>query len=105
MANKTQARPGPAKPAGKGADGNGGHARISATLIRDDLANIVNRVAFGAERIVLERRRKDVAAIVSMDDLALLDELENRLDLVAVRKALRERGSVPWEKVKADLGI
>ncbi len=105
MANKTQAKPHPARPAGKRANGNGGHARISATLIRDDLANIVNRVAFGAERIVLERRGKDVAAIVSMDDLALLDELESRIDLDAARKALRERGSVPWEKVKADLGL
>jgi prevent-host-death family protein len=84
---------------------NGGHARISATLIRDDLANVVNRVVFGAERIVLERRGKDVAAIVSMEDLTILDELENRIDLDAARKALREHGSIPWEKVKADLGI
>ena len=84
---------------------NGGHARITATVIRDDLATVVNRVAFGAERIVLERRGKDVAAIVSMDDLALLDELENKIDLDAARKALRERGSIPWEKVKADLGL
>ena len=65
----------------------------------------MNRVAFGAERIVLERRGKDVAALVSMEDLALLDELENKIDLDAARKALRERGSIPWEKVKADLGL
>lgn len=96
MANKAKARK---------AGGNGGHARISATLIRDDLANVVNRVAFGAERIVLERRGKDVVAIVSMEDLTILDALENKIDLDSARKALRERGSIPWEKVKADLGI
>lgn len=105
MANKTQAKSGAAKPPAKESDGNGGHARICATLIRDDLANVVNRVVYGSERIILERRGKDVAAIVSMDDLAVLDELENKIDLDAARKALREHGSIPWEKVKTDLGL
>lgn len=95
MANKAKARP----------DRNGGHARISATVIRDDLANVANRVAFGGERIILERRGKDVAALVPMDDLALLDELENRIDLSAARKALKEKGTVPLETIKARLGV
>mgnify|MGYP001421899452 CR=1 FL=1 len=89
----------------KTAAAEGGHARITATVIRDDLADVVNRVAFGTERIVLERRGKDVAAMVSTDDLAPLDKLENKIDQDAVRKALGERGSIPWEKVKADLGL
>ena len=56
---------------------NGKAVRVSATLIRDDLANVVNRVAFGGERIVLERRGKDVAALVPMDDLRRLEEMES----------------------------
>ena len=77
---------------------NGNPARISATLIRDDLATIVNRVAFGGERIVLERRGKDVAAIVSMDDLQHLEEIENAHWVKEADKALtdtKRRGERP----------
>ena len=45
---------------------------------------------YQGERIILERRGKEVAAIVSMDDLALLQMLEDRDDVRAARKALAE---------------
>lgn len=37
-------------------------------------------------------------------DLAAVSERKGR-DADAARKAIRERGSVPWGKAKADLGI
>src|SRR5258706_9906102 len=77
---------------------NGNPARISATLIRDDLANIVNRVAFGGERIILERRGSDVAAIVSMEDLRRLEEAESTYWARQADEALsaaRPRGQPP----------
>ena len=63
------------------------------------------------ERIVLRRGSKPVAALVSIADLRLLERLEDeedRLDVEAAREALEEikvSGTVPWEKVKADLGL
>ena|SRR3990172_2624122 len=36
---------------------------------------------------------------------ALREELEDRFDLEEVRKARRESGWIPWEKIKADLGL
>lgn len=80
-------------------------ARLTASKLREDLGDALNRVAFGGERIVLERRGRDVAALVPMEDLALLNELEDRIDLDAARKALAESGSVPWEDVKQQLGL
>ena len=82
--------------------------RISATDVRDDLAEIVNRVAYGGERIVLHRRGKDVAAIVSMDDVARLKELEDRQDYADAERALADMKAkgekpIPWEKAKAAL--
>jgi len=62
-------------------------------------------VSYGRERIVLERRGKDVAALVSLEDLELLEELENRMDLEAARAALKEPGTIPWETVKKRLGL
>jgi PHD/YefM family antitoxin component YafN of YafNO toxin-antitoxin module len=62
-------------------------------------------VALQGERIVLERHGKPVAALVSVEDLQLLEELEDRLDVAAVRAARDERGSVPYEKVRRKAGL
>jgi hypothetical protein len=40
-----------------------------------------------------------------MDDLELIRALEDRIDLQRARKALKEKGNVPWKKVKAELGL
>lgn len=58
--------------------------------IRNNMADALNRVAYQGERIVLERRGKGVAAIVSMEDLALLEALEDREDVKAARRVLAE---------------
>ena len=83
---------------------------ISIADIRNRLADALNRVLYQGERIILERRGKEVAAIVSMDDLALLQMLEDREDVRAARKALSEMnraGSRPesWDEVKQELGL
>src|SRR2546425_394376 len=85
-----------------------GPKRIPATQARDDLGNIVNRVAFGGERIVLERRGSDVAAIVSMDDLRRLEEFEDEYWTVQAEKALadakrRRERPVPFEKIERQI--
>jgi len=43
--------------------------------------------------------------VISVDDLELLEALENRVDLAAAKKALKEPGRRSWQKVKADLGL
>lgn len=73
--------------------------------IRNNLADAINRVAYAGERIVLERRGKGVAALVSVEDLALLEELEDQADIKAARKALKEKGRVPLEKILNRLGM
>ena len=78
---------------------------IGMVEVRDKLAEIVNRVAYGGERAILRRRGKGVAAVISMDDLALLERLENQSDVKAALKARKEKGAVPLEQVKARLGM
>lgn len=79
--------------------------RLTVTEVRDALAEALNRVAYGGERIVLERHGKQLAALVPVEDLELLEELEDRADVKAARKALREKGSESWEDVKRRNGI
>jgi len=79
---------------------------LTASQLRGDMATAINKVAFGGERIVLQRNNKDVAALVPLEDLALLRELEDRSDLAEIRKALKEPGSsIPWKDIKKQLGI
>jgi prevent-host-death family protein len=78
---------------------------MTATDLRDSFSETVNRVAFQGERIPLERHGKTVAALVSADDLELLQALEDRIDLAAARQALKEPGRRNWTKVKAELGL
>jgi len=79
---------------------------INVVKIRSNLADTINRVAYQGERVVLERRGKGVAAMVSMEDLALLEKLEDEADVKAARAALKEEGdAIPWEQVKAELGL
>jgi prevent-host-death family protein len=55
------------------------------TEARAQLAELVNRVVFGGERIVLTRHKKPVAAIVSAEDYELLESLRReRIDLTGI---------------------
>ena len=80
-------------------------SRMAATALRSHVAETLNRVAYQGERIELERHGKAVAALVSIEDLELLEALENRIDLAAARRALKEPGRRSWTKVKAELGL
>lgn len=56
---------------------------------------------------MIRKRGRPVAALVPVEDLTLLREIEDRIDLEDVRKALAEaRGKfIPWETVKRELGL
>lgn len=79
--------------------------RLSASKAREEFAEVVNRAAYKGERTLLHRRGKDVAAVVPVADLFLLEQIEDRMDLEAAREAMKEPGTVSWEKVKKDLGL
>jgi prevent-host-death family protein len=81
---------------------------MPVTAARDDLAEIVNRVAYGKERVCLTRHGKDVACLVSMEEAKLLALIEDRVDLSDAADALKEMGEhgvVYWDALKAELGL
>ena len=81
--------------------------RITTSKARKEFSDVLKGAKKG-QRFLLERHNKGVAAIVSVEDLAILQAIEDRRDGEAAREALaeiEERGTVPWEQVKAELGL
>ena len=50
--------------------------KVSIGRVKRDVSDLVNRVAYGGERIILTSRGKPKAALVSMDDLERLRQAE-----------------------------
>jgi len=71
----------------------------------DILDLLLARVEREGERIFLSRGKARVAALVPADEAEFLEQLEDRHDAEAVRKALQEPGSIPLEQVKKNLGL
>ncbi len=79
--------------------------KLTASSARQNFADLVNRAAYGRERIVVHRREKPVAAVIPIEDLRLLEKLEDEIDLKAARESLKEPGAIPWETVKKKLRL
>jgi prevent-host-death family protein len=82
-------------------------AFLETTKAKDAFGETINRAAYGKERIILTRRGKPLAALVPLEDIDLLDQLENAADAEDVKLSREEaaRGEViAWEAVKADIG-
>jgi prevent-host-death family protein len=79
---------------------------IPISKARDHLAELGNRVSLRGERLVVERRGKNLFALVPVEDVELLERLEDETDIRLARKAVKEgRPNIPWEKVRKDLGL
>ncbi len=72
---------------------------------RGNFAEIINKVAYGGERVTITKHGKDAVAIVSLGDLDLLEAIETQIDINEALEALKEPGSIPWEQVKKDLNL
>ncbi len=59
------------------------------------------------ERVIVRRGKKPVAAVVSIADLKLLEELEDRYDVSVsvVRLANSKEKRIPWAEVRKRAGL
>jgi prevent-host-death family protein len=82
--------------------------RVTAEKAQGDFSSYVEMVSKNKERIMVTRGRKRIAAIVPIEDLRLLELMEDKADIKDADEAMKEtrkKGSVSWEKVKADLAL
>jgi prevent-host-death family protein len=80
--------------------------KVTIERARSELSDVVSRVQYAGERVVVTRRGKPAAAIVPLEDLQFLERIEDELDMEAVRQALAEAragNARPWSEVRESL--
>jgi prevent-host-death family protein len=85
-----------------------GNQAITTVAARQNFSELINRVAYGKDRVLLTRRSRPLVAVVPIEDIALLEAMEDRDDLKAARAALREvkrKGTISWTRMKKELGL
>lgn len=60
--------------------------RLSVRDARAQIGRCLSRAEFSGERVIIQRHKNDVAAIVSMADLEILEEAENKRWAKKMRK-------------------
>jgi len=81
---------------------------VSTAEARRNLAELLNRVAYGKERVVVTRHGKELAAIIPIEELSLLDRLGEAVDAKDVAAALRELDggeTTRWTELRKELGL
>jgi len=81
---------------------------VNTTEVRENLADVLNRVAYGKDRLRITRRGKQLAAVVPIEDLEYLERLEDEIDIREAKRALadiKKKGGIPWEELKKELGL
>ncbi|MGA2639426.1 MAG: type II toxin-antitoxin system Phd/YefM family antitoxin [Spirochaetia bacterium] len=53
---------------------------VSTNELRDNLAQAINRAAYGREPVLVTRRGRKIAAIISIVDLEFLETMKQRRD-------------------------
>ena len=80
--------------------------KLSFTRAQAEFSELMTKVLTTGERVVVERDGRERIAIVPYEDLAALERLEDERDVAAAEAALAESDErIPWEQVKADLGL
>ena len=80
---------------------------VTAKELKEHSTDVLSRVQYGNERVAVTRHGKEVAAVVSIEDAALLESLEDLLDahdaLEAIEEAERE-GTIGLDDLRKKLG-
>lgn len=80
---------------------------INCSEVRNDLSRVVTRVEHKGVRLILLRNGRPACAMVSVEDLEVLEALEDRLDIEAADRAmaLDDGTRISAEDVEQELGV
>lgn len=79
---------------------------VSVSELRMNLADLINRVAYRKERVIVVRQGKPLVALVPVEDVEWMDAVEDKWLREAADEVVREGGErTPLEQVKRELGL
>jgi len=78
---------------------------IPVTQARAELADLINRVVYGGERVVVTRHGKPLVALVSAADLARLDALDAEAGEQVISSVSGVREARPAARERQRFGI
>jgi len=78
---------------------------VNSAKARKSFSDLLNESGFGGKRIVVTRKGKAVAAMVSIKDLEVIQALEDQKDLTEAQRILSDPDSefIPWDEAKKEL--
>ena len=82
--------------------------RITTAEARKQMAELLNRAAYGKERFVVTRHGNELVAIVPLEEVTLLDRLRGllaRKEFDAALEEMTEAGTRSWDDVRRDLDV
>ncbi|MDQ6602959.1 MAG: type II toxin-antitoxin system Phd/YefM family antitoxin [Chloroflexota bacterium] len=81
---------------------------ISFAEASEQFSEMFDRAADDKERIIVTRQGKRVVAIVPIEDMEAMEEIEDRIDLEEAAKAraeAKEKGTISLAEMKAKHGL
>lgn len=86
--------------------------RLNVSKAREEFPEVIKRAAQRKERTIVSSRGKDLAAVIPIDDLRLLERLSqeemDRQDIADARASLeeaKEHGTISLEEARKRLGL
>lgn len=79
-------------------------ASVSAMQLRTSIGDILNRIQYRGERVMVERKGEPVAAIIGVADLRRLEALEDEREVELfqlAKRAAAEDGFVTFDELVA----
>lgn len=77
---------------------------VTITDFRTKIHKLADAVFHRGERICVRRHGEDAFAMVSMDELRLLEAIEDRMDIEAAEKAIKRNRFTSWKDARKKLG-
>lgn len=81
---------------------------VTVADARNNWADLVSRVAYGKEQVVITRHGKELVALVPIEDLHLANRLRRfvvRKDVARALDDLDAGKTAAWSKLRAELGL
>lgn len=82
--------------------------RMTVSKARVDMKDLVNRVAYGKERIYLTAHDKSIVAMVPIEDVEALKAMEDAEDIRLAQEAyedIKKNGTISHEELLKRLGL